>query len=263
MSILIQGRTLGLMIVISSFALFWWFMREAREGEFDVHVRTLPPLQAIPEAIGRAAEMGRPIYATTAYGGGTLNHARDGPQTVAGISIIREAVKLAAEAGVKVDYYTPIADSLPLIEETFRQSYLEAGKPEEFDTDMIQFQAGQSAYVTSSLGYFKREEPASTIMMGCFYYESVVLGEGANSVGAMQITGCAKGSQLPFLIATSDYVLIAEELFAAGAEISRDREQLATLRVEDWFKILFLGLIITGLILGAVNINIIQEIMRF
>jgi hypothetical protein len=128
---------------------------------------------------------------------------------------------------------------------------------------MIQFQAGELAYVTFSLGYFKREEQASTIRVGCFYYESVVLGEGANSVGAMQITGCAKGSQLPFLIATSDYVLIAEELFAAGAEISRDREQLATLRVEDWFKILFLGLIITGLILGAVNINIIQEIMRF
>jgi hypothetical protein len=263
MSILIQGRTIGLILVSASFALFWWFMRKAREGEFDVSVRTLPPLQAIPEAIGRAAEMGRPIYATNAYGGGTLNHARDGPQTVAGIAIVRESIKMAGEAGVKVDYYTPIADSLPLIEETFREAYLEIGKPEEFDPDMIQFQAGQSPYVTASLGYFKREQPASTIMMGCFYYESVVLAEGANSVGAMQITGCAKGSQLPFLIASSDYVLIAEELFAAGAEISHDAEQLATLRVEDWFKGVFLGLMVLGLILGALNIDIIVDLMRF
>jgi hypothetical protein len=108
----------------------------------------------------------------------------------------------------------------------------------------------------------QRERPASLLMFGCFYYESVVLGEGGNSINAMQITGCAKASQLAFLVATSDYVLLGEELFAAGASISQDQEMLATLRVEDWIKFVVIGLMALGAILSTVGINIIADIMR-
>ena len=261
MSILIQGRTIGLVILITSFILYQYMMNKTKEGT-TFSIRALPPVQAIPEAIGRAAEMGKPVYYTTAYGGGTLNHARDGPQTIAGISILKYVAQLTAESGVDMAYYTPIADSLPLIEDTLRTAYIEAGKPEEFYPEMIQFQAGQSPYVTASLGYFQRERPASVIMMGCFYYESVVLAEGANSVNAMQITGCAKASQIAFLVASSDYVLIAEELFAAGASISGDQEMIATLKVEDWFKFVTIGLLAIGAILGILGISIIADIMR-
>jgi hypothetical protein len=261
MSILIQGRTIGLVTLIISFILYQWMMNKTKEG-YTISVRNLPPIDAIPEAIGRAAEMGKPVYYTTAYGGATLNHARDGPQTIAGISILKHVAQLTAEAGVDIAYYTPIADSLPLVEETMRTAYLEAGKPEDFYPEMIQFQAGQSPYLTASLGYMQRERPASNLMFGCFYYESVVLAEGGNSINAMQITGCAKASQLAFLVASCDYVLLAEELFAAGASISGDQEMLATLKVEDWIKFVSLGLMALGVILSTIGINIIADLMR-
>jgi hypothetical protein len=260
MSILIQGRTVGLVVVVISFILFQWLMNKTKTG-YTVTVRNLPPIEALPEAIGRAAEMGKPVYYTTACGGQTLNHARDGPQTIAGISILKHAAQLTAEAGVDIAYYTPIADSLPLVEETMRAAYIEAGKPEDFYPEMVQFQAGQSPYLTASLGYMQRERPASLLMFGCFYYESVVLGEGGNSINAMQITGCAKASQLAFLVATSDYVLLGEELFAAGASISQDQEMLATLRVEDWIKAVVIGLLTLGAILSSIGINIVANIM--
>lgn len=260
MALLVAGRMLGLAILVISFIAFYILMQLSKEEGFDVKARTFAPIAAIPEAVGRAAEMGKPLYYTTGYGGGTLNHARDGPQTVAGISILRYVTRLCAEMGVDIAYYTCIADSLPLVEETMRMGFLEAGKPEEFDIDMVRFQAGQSPYVTASLGYFQRERPASAIMMGCFYYESVVLAEGAGSVDAMQISGCAKGSQLPFLIAACDYVLLGEELFAASAQIAGDKDQLAVLRAEDWIKMGLVALISLGVILGSAGITTIADI---
>jgi hypothetical protein len=262
MSLLVSGRVAGFVILILSFIAFYLMMKQAQQEGYSVKARTFAPVAAIPEAVGRAAEMGRPIYTTSGYGGGTLNHARDGPQTVAGITIMRYVARLCAEMGVDVYYYTCIADSLPLVDETFRTAYLEAGKPEAWDPERIRYQAGQSPYVTASLGFFQRQRPAATVMMGCFYYESVVLGAGADAVGAMQISGCAKASQLPFLIATCDYVLLGEELFAAGAEISGDVEQLAILRAEDWLKLGIIALLIIGSILATTGSNAVINLFK-
>ncbi len=252
---------MGLIFLLASVLLFYIFMYVGRRG-WKLSIRTFPAVEALPEAVGRAAEMGRPIYYTTGYAMETISNPDQGPQTIAGISILGHVTKLCAKSGVKISYFTPIADSLPLVEETMRNAYLEEGKPEDFDPSSIRFLSGQSPYLTATLGFMQRERPASNIFMGGFYYESVVMGEAGNTIGAMQIAGTANTHQMPFLIATCDYAMIGEELYAASAEITQNPDVLGCIKGEDIMKIVLLAILGIGFILSFLGVTFLRDILR-
>lgn len=261
MAIIITGRLTAFIFLLACLALFYIFMYMAKRG-WKVSIRTFPAVAAIPEAIGRAAEMGKPIYYSTGYAMETISNPDQGPQTLAGISILGYVTKLAARSGVKVYYYTCIPDSLPLVEETMRNAYLEEGKPEDFDPDAIRFQSGQSPYLTATLGFMQRERPAANIFMGGFYYEAVVMGEAGNTIGAMQISGTANTHQMPFFIATCDYAMISEELYAASAAIAQNPDILGTIKGEDLMKLVILALIAIGFIISFTQTTFLIDLLR-
>jgi hypothetical protein len=78
----------------------------------------------------------------------------------------------------------------------------------------------------------------------------------------MQIGGSANTHQLPFLVATCDYTLIMEELYAASAEISGNPDVLGSLRGEDILKFIVLILLGLGFILALVNNTSLIGILR-
>jgi len=156
-------------IMIVTFGVMYYYMSISKKSDFKI--RTLPAMLAIPEAVGRAAEMGKPVFWTPGIGGG-LNDATQGPQILASISILQYLTEECVKAGVRLDAFCPLPDALPLVEETMRTAYLSQGKPEEFDSESITFISGQSAYLSGVLGYFQRERPASNILMGGFYYHA-------------------------------------------------------------------------------------------
>ena len=244
-------------IMIIIFALMYYFMSIDKESQYTI--RSMPAMSAIPEAVGRAAEMGRPVFWTPGISG-ALNNSNQGPQVLAAISILEHLTEECVKAGVHIQAVVPLPDALPLIEETMRNAYLKMGKPEEFDPEQIMFISEQSPYLSAVLGYFQRERPASNILVGGFYYESVVIGEAGNHIGAMQIAGTNNTHQMPFLVATCDYMLLAEELFAAGAAISQDRDMLGSIKGEDYFKILLMTVIGLGFLLGAAGISVIADL---
>ena len=204
--------------------------------------------------------MGSPLFWTPGIAG-NLNDSTQGPQVLAAISILEYVAELCVQAGVEIAAFCPLPDALPLVEESLRTAYLSQGKPEEFDVGIIRFIEGQSAYLTAVLGYFQRDRPASNILVGGFYYESVVIGEAGNAIGAMQIGGTNNTHQMPFLVATCDYMLLAEELYAAGASISDDPDLLGSIKGEDLIKFLLIALTAVGFLLGAVNVTVIADLM--
>lgn len=237
----------------------YYYMRQAKTVQ--IKVRTLPAMEAIPEAVGRAAEMGKPLFWTPGIGGG-LSDATQGPQILASISILGYVAEECVKSGVEIAAYCPLYDALPLVEETLRTVYMAQGKIDEFNPEMIRFIEGQSAYLTGVLGYFQRERPASNILAGGFYYESVVIGEAGNTIGAFQIGGTANTHQMPFMVATCDYMLLAEELYAAGAMIADDPDALGSLKGEDIMKFIIMAVIAVGFLLGAVGMTFIADLLR-
>jgi hypothetical protein len=92
-----------------------------------------------------------------------------------------------------------------------------------------------------------REKPATIFMQGSFYAESLILAETGNAIGAIQIAGTAQPAQLPFFVAACDYTLLGEELFVAGAYLSREPRQLGSIKGQDIGK----AVILLTLLLGA------------
>jgi hypothetical protein len=97
-------------------------------------------------------------------------------------------------------------------------------------------------------GIMAREKPAANFMMGAFWAEALMLAEVGSEVGALQITGTAQLSQVPFFVASSDYTLIGEELFAAAAYLSKDQMQLGSIAGQDMAKVIVAALVIAGAI---------------
>jgi hypothetical protein len=66
---------------------------------------------------------------------------------------------------------------------------------------------------------------------------------------------------MPFLVATCDYMLLAEELFAAGAAISQDPDMLGSIRGEDMMKWLLMAIMVVGFLLGAAGITAVADLL--
>lgn len=255
---IVKGRGFQLVVLLLAASLFYLANRLIKSGR-EIGLRRLPAIDAIEEAIGRAAEMGKPVHYTYGAGGGLASS--QGPQIVASAAMLGYVAQLCARYDVRPILNICIADAIPLTEEVLRLAYLREGKPEKFDPKMINYQPGQSPMVTAILGTFQRERPAASFHIGGLYYESVVIGEAAKFVGAFLIAGTANTHQLPFIVATSDYVLIGEELYAAAAYISREPLQVASIAGEDWMKFIIMALTIIGLILESMGIKEISKLL--
>jgi hypothetical protein len=136
------------------------------------------------------------------------------------------------------------------------QAYIEEGKPDSYDKDIVRYVAGeQFAFTATVNGMMMRERPATNIYMGAFFAESLLLAETGNAAGSIQIAGTAQPAQLPFFIAACDYTLMGEELYAASAYLSREPLLLGGLKGQDWMKILLIILILIGVIAVSFEIS--------
>ncbi len=108
-----------------------------------------------------------------------------------------------------------------------------------------------------------RLKPAAVIMIGPFWAESMMFAETFDRIGAMQVGGTARTYQIPFFAALCDYVLIGEEIFAAGAYVSGDPQQIGSIAAQDWFKLAAIGLSIVGALLASVGVNIVSEMLSW
>jgi hypothetical protein len=103
---------------------------------------------------------------------------------------------------------------------------------------------------------FVRQKPATVFYMGAFFAESLIMAETGNSIGAIQIAGTAQPAQLPFFVAACDYTLIGEELYAAGAYLSREPRLLGSLKASDLMKVALITIIVVGCALETAGIHL-------
>lgn len=241
MAIIFAGKVASLIMFLVMVGLIYGMMQRAKGGNIP-RVRPLPPLEAMKEIIGRAVEMGRPVHLSTGSGAITGSDARE---QVAGLAVLSYAARLCA-----INDARPIAtcgkpEMIPIYEEIVSSAWIAEGKPEGFESEQVRF---LPAYPTGAMATIYREQVAGNIMVGPFYYESLVLLETGNRVGAIQVAGTASRYQLPFMIAVADYVLISEEMFAAAAYVSGDPVDLGTVAGQDMIKWITIALIIIGVL---------------
>jgi hypothetical protein len=212
----------------------------------DLYIRKIAGLEAVNEAVGRATEMGRSILFVPGI------QDMDNVQTVAGIAILGHIAQRTATYETNLN--VPVSRSIVMSvgRETVKQAYLEAGRPDLYNDDMVHYITDeQFGYVAAVDGIMVREHPAACFYLGAFFAESLILAETGNSIGAIQVAGTAMPTQLPFFVAACDYTLIGEELFAASAYLSKDRKMLGSLKGQDAGKAIAMVAILLGVGLGT------------
>jgi hypothetical protein len=131
---------------------------------------------------------------------------------------------------------------------------MEAGRPDSYREDLNFFVSqDQFSYAASVDGMISREKPAACFFMGYFMAESLLLAEVGATSGAIQIAGTDVEHQLPFFFTACDYTLIGEELYAAGAYLSKEPMLLSALKVQDFGKLVVMVSVFFGIILVAIG----------
>lgn len=215
----------------------------AQRGRVPV-IRRIAGLNAIDEAVGRATEMGRPVLMIPGLG------SLDVP-TLQAMAIFGHIARAVARFGDRI--ILPTADPVltGVAEETIRDAYQDAGRPELMEQNDVHFLTSQQfAYASGVAGILNRERPAASFLFGSFYAESLIFAEVGQQVGAVQVAGTVETNQIPFLITACDYVIIGDEFYAASAYLSRNPTLLGSIVGQDYCKLL-LGLIVIVGVLAA------------
>jgi hypothetical protein len=242
------GKTRVLLGCVIFLGLILFYFYAAQRG-VEMYLRPIAGIEAIDEAIGRATEMGKPIL----YVPG-LSVIGD-VATIASITILGRVAKKVAEYGTPL--LVPNRDPIvyTIAEETVKQGYMEAGRPDAFDKDSVFFLTqSQFAFVAGVNGIMMREKPATNFYLGMFWAESLILAETGSLSGAIQIAGTDAVTQLPFFITTCDYTLIGEELYAASAYLGREPKQLGSIKGQDACKGIIMAIITLGLLLSLTDL---------
>lgn len=217
------------------------------KGQKGLFIRRIPGLNALDDAIGRATEMGRPVIMVP--GIGALNAI-----SVQAINIFAHVTKTAAQFATPIRLCCADAAVYTVAQEIIRDVYQGQGLGDRYDSNSVQFVSDrQFAFAAGVSGMILREKAAATFLLGEFFAESLIFAETANSVGAIQVAGSTTQTQTPFFIAACDYVLIGDEFYAASAYLRREPVLTGSLVGQDWSKLLLIGLIICGVLLGSIE----------
>lgn len=203
-----------------------------------LHIRRLPAIDAIEEAVGRATEMGRPMLFVPGLAGVDV-------PTFQAIAIAGHIARLAARYRSRI--LLPVTDTviLTMAEQVLREAYAEGGAPEAFHPEDIRYLSGeQFAFASGVVGLMNRERVAANFFFGNFAAESLILAETGQALGAIQIAGTPSTLQIPFFIAACDFTVIGEEYYAVTAYLTREPILLGSVWGQDICRISLAALIL-------------------
>jgi hypothetical protein len=200
----------------------------------------------VDEAIGRSIEMGRPMVMT-------VGSAGIGPLLLAVMGIMGHIARAAAK--FRQRFFVPQNDVMvmALVDEYLHEVYRDVGRPELFRIEMTPYLSDQQfSYASGYMGLVHREKAGACFLIGSFAAESLILAEAGQQIGAMQVSGTVDYSQIPFLITSTDYTLVGEEVYAAGAYLSDDPVQKGSVAGQDAAKAVLIALFLTGVIWATI-----------
>jgi len=252
------GKVFQLIMLIFLTSVFLYYINRTKSGWVPT-IKTIAGLEAIEEAVGRATEMGRPIHYTP--GIAPINGAL-AAQTFAGLEVLAVTARLVARYGARIIVTLRQPTVLPLAEEVVSNAYIAEGTSESYDPDSVRYLSqAQFAYAAGVMGTMVRERVAANIMLGGFWAESLIMAEAASEIGAIQIAGTARLTQIPFFVVACDYVLIGEELFAASAIASQNPIKLGSIAGQDIGKVVAVALILVGALLESAGVGFLSQLV--
>jgi len=247
--VIFAGRELPFVSLLLLFGVTLYLMRK---GGPAPEIRRIAGLEAVDEAIGRATEMGRPVFFTP--GAGDVASSSSSVDTMAAVEVLSYVARQCAKYRLDLTVGIKEPNTFAVADQTVREAFIAAGEADSYHEGIVQFfSSAQWAYAASCVGHFRRENPGAIFLLGWFQAEALMLAEGAAQTGAITIGGMVRFNQLPTMVAACDYTLIAEELFVSGAYLSKNTTKLSCVRAQDFGKAAVLVLVVIGCVLATLG----------
>lgn len=243
------GMLLIAILMIGPPLLFIALARRWKRHGRDMYIRRIPGVNAIDEAIGRTVEMGRPMIYTFGLSGVD-------PLFFASLGVLTHIARQAARYATRLFVPQNNIEVMAITQSAMREAFQREGRLDAYHEEDVRFMSDeQFAFASGYMGLVHREKTAACFLFGSFAAESLILAEAGQQVGAIQVAGTTDNAQIPFFITTCDFTVIGEEVYAAGAYLSRDPVQRGSLRGQDVAKMILLAVIIIGVLVATFNVN--------
>ncbi len=240
---------IGVVITLLVVAFVLFNIARANKGK-ELFIRRIGGLNAIDEAVGRATELGKPVFMVPGLSD-NIN-----AKSMQAINIFAYVSRVASRFSNPIMVCCYNASILAVAQEVIRDVYQQEGAIEKYDPDSVRFISDrQFAFAAATSGLILREQAAAVFLLGEFYAESLILAETANSIGAIQVASSTELTQTPFFIAACDYVLIGDEFYAASAYLTRQPVLVGSLVGQDWGKLLILAMLALGVFWNTFSVR--------
>ncbi len=250
-----RSADLALFVLFCGIIIYYQYLAGAGK-RFSIR-RKLAALEAIPEAIGRAVEMGKPVHMTP--GGNPLYGVR-GTHIQMGLIIMGHVARTCARLGARLIVSIARPAGIPLATSIVETAFAVEGYP-DIDPDIRFYSTGDAPYGAGCINTIATEECAVNMVIGGSGSDFPMIAEGAFRVGAFQIGGSANVWMIPLVVASCEYTLIGDELFAAGALLSENPIQLAGIAANDVSKLIIVAIVCVGSILASMGLPVIRNLL--
>jgi len=221
----------GLIFVLSLLA--------RQKGAKPLGLRQIDAYESLPATVGAAVETGRRIHISV--GAGAIGEVST-PATLTGLSVLDQIASVAAISDKPPIVTTADGVAMLLAQDILRGVYKRQNAPEEYDGLAAQV-VGLSplGYGAALTGVIPDDSVAGTVLMGSVGQEAVLMTEAGQRAKTPTVAGSDQPAAQALLFATADHPLVGEDLFAGNAYINRRPEHLASLRAQDWMRLLIGG----------------------
>jgi hypothetical protein len=235
--------SLAVFIVLLAVILYLW-----DRGRKGIKPWLRPPdgIKGLDEAVGRATEMGRPVFFFPGRAGGGQT------STTAAVSVLNYVVQQCAKQGTDLFVGVMPATTLPYVQEAVHTGCVAAGVPEAENNIRVEYLSDNLwAFIASYDGRMLREKAAANLIFGGMGADTLLYAETGARIGAFQVTGIQDTGNIHWPAAVCYYYMLPEELYVAGAILAQEPVEMQMMVAYDFLRILCLvlflavGLIVT------------------
>jgi hypothetical protein len=225
-----ETQLLLLLFVIVFLPVLYLSGRRVQKGDIP-DLRPISAFDALQGVTARAIETGRSVHISLGMGGITGDTTAD---SLAGLSTLEYLADQSAAAGVPPIVTIADATLLPLAQDAIRRPYGTDQEEASRAARHVRWIAPEpGAYAAGVMGVLGTEAIDANIMIGYFGDEYLLMGEAAARRNITQVGGTSDPNVLPFVFATADEALIGEEMYAAGAYLTRKPWHIGSLLAQD------------------------------
>jgi hypothetical protein len=225
--------------------LLWLYTWRARRGT-RYPLRRIAAFETLRGFMDTIAERGKRVHLSVGTSG------IGGEQTAAvhaGLTVLRYLAERGAslESSPVVTVADPVL--LHVTQDALRRAHERMGHAAQYRaTDVHLIAPDPAAYAIGAQQVIADPDVDANVMVGAFGDEYLLMAEAGAQRGIVQVAGANAVDVHPYMVATADRVLVGEEMFAAGAYLSGDPIQAASLRVQDVLRVAIAAVIVVGIV---------------